>query len=155
MGPWCFCKQGDTSNMWKGTYCQSIHYNTPATTCSMGFINFIYYNVLGHIKYITCRKLCILLSFCKAFHHGPLQRESFKYQNIVAAFRGMQVSPAKHSYGLSRKCDYHSVTTGQTDAGQSDPYVSLCFAGDTKMCESGSSFWHDSHNIYLLSVPCA
>ena len=34
--------------------------------------------------------------------------------------------------------DYkESVTTGQTDghtdAGQSDPYVSLCFAGDTKI----------------------
>ena len=38
-------------------------------------------------------------------------------------------------------CDYQeSVTTGQThgqadgqtDAGQSDPYVPLCFAGDTK-----------------------
>ena len=29
--------------------------------------------------------------------------------------------------------DYQeSVTTGQTDAGQSDPYVLLCFAGDTK-----------------------
>ena len=28
--------------------------------------------------------------------------------------------------------DYQeSVTTRQTDAGQSDPYVSLCFAGDT------------------------
>ena len=28
--------------------------------------------------------------------------------------------------------DYQeSVTTGQTDAGQSDPYVLLCFAGDT------------------------
>ena len=28
--------------------------------------------------------------------------------------------------------DYQeSVTTGQTDAGQSDPYVPLCFAGDT------------------------
>ena len=25
-----------------------------------------------------------------------------------------------------------SVTTGQTDAGQSDPYVPLCLAGDTK-----------------------
>ena len=35
-------------------------------------------------------------------------------------------------------CDYQeSVTTGQTDgqtdAGQSDPYASLCFAGDTKI----------------------
>ena len=29
--------------------------------------------------------------------------------------------------------DYQdSVSTGQTDAGQSDPYVPLCFAGDTK-----------------------
>ena len=29
--------------------------------------------------------------------------------------------------------DYQdSVTTGQKDAGQSDPYVPLCFAGDTK-----------------------
>ena len=35
------------------------------------------------------------------------------------------MSPAKHSYW--------SVTEGQTDDGQSDPYVSLCFAGDTKM----------------------
>ena len=42
---------------------------------------------------------------------------------IVAAFRGMHVSPAKHSYA--------SVTDRQTDDGQSDPYVSLCFAGDT------------------------
>ena len=34
------------------------------------------------------------------------------------------MSPAKHSYA--------SVTDGQTDDGKSDPYVSLCFAGDTK-----------------------
>ena len=33
------------------------------------------------------------------------------------------MSPAKHSFG---KCDR------RTDDGQSDPYVSLCFAGDTK-----------------------
>ena len=56
-------------------------------------------------------------------------------RNIVAAFRGMHVSPAKHSYAwLSRKCDYRTDrrTHTQTDAGQSDPYVPLCFAGDTK-----------------------
>ena len=47
--------------------------------------------------------------------------------NIVAAFRGMHVSPAKHSY---RKFDYRR--DGQTDAGQSAPYVPLCFAGHTK-----------------------
>ena len=46
----------------------------------------------------------------------------------------MHVSPAKHSYAwLSRKCDYRTDrhTHTQTDAGQSDPYVPLCFAGDT------------------------
>ena len=39
--------------------------------------------------------------------------------------------------------DYQeSVTTGRTDgqndAGQSDPYVPLCFAGDTKMTLEGT-----------------
>ena len=56
-------------------------------------------------------------------------------KNIVAAFRGMHVSPAKHSYAwLPRKCDYRTDgrTDRQTDTGQSDPYVPLCFAGDTK-----------------------
>ena len=51
---------------------------------------------------------------------------------IVAPFRGMHVSPAKHSFG---KCDrkvwrMDGRTDRQTD-GQSDPNVSLCFAGDT------------------------
>ena len=49
---------------------------------------------------------------------------------IVAAFQGMHVSPAKHNFG---KCDRKvwqtdRQTDGQTDNGQSDPYVSLCFA---------------------------
>ena len=36
--------------------------------------------------------------------------------NIVAAFLGMHVSPAKHSYArLPRKCDYR--TDARTDAG--------------------------------------
>ena len=55
-------------------------------------------------------------------------------ENIGAAFRGMHVPPAKHSYAwLPRKCDYRTDTHthGQTDTGQSDPYVPLCFAGDT------------------------
>ena len=56
----------------------------------------------------------------------------------------MHASPAKHSYvWLPRKCDYrtdthtHTRTDRQTDAGQSDPYVPLCFADDTK------SKWHN------------
>ena len=48
-------------------------------------------------------------------------------KKIVAAFWGMHVSPAKHSFG---KWDR------QTDGGQSYPYVSLCFAGDTKTTKS-------------------
>ena len=54
--------------------------------------------------------------------------------NIVAAFRGMHDSHAKHSYvRLPRNCDSRTDrrTDTQTDAGQSDPYVPLCFAGDT------------------------
>ena len=51
------------------------------------------------------------------------------FRNIVAA--GMHASPAKHNYAvLLKKCDRH--TDGRTDAGQSDFYVPLCFAGDTK-----------------------
>ena len=65
---------------------------------------------------------------------------------IVAAFSGMHVSPAKHSYAsvtdgqTDRQTDGRTDrqtdgrTDRQTDDGQSDPYVSLCFAGDTKMC---------------------
>ena len=53
-------------------------------------------------------------------------------KNIVAAYQGMHVSPAKHSYAwLPRKCDYRTDT--QTDARQNDPYVPLCFTGDTKI----------------------
>ena len=54
----------------------------------------------------------------------------------MAAFRGMHVSPAKHSYAsvTDGQTDGRTdgLTDGQTDDGQSDSYVSLCFAGDTK-----------------------
>ena len=59
------------------------------------------------------------------------QEKWFHVKNRVAAFRGMHVSPTKHS-----KVWQKSVTDGQTDrwtdVGQSDPCVSLYFAGDTK-----------------------
>ena len=64
-----------------------------------------------------------------------------KKPNIVAAFRGMHVLPAKHSYAwLPRKCDYrtYTQTDRQTDAGQSDPYVPLRFAGDQKKKNSNN-----------------
>ena len=45
----------------------------------------------------------------------------------IAAFKGMHVSPEKNS----SMCDYQeSVITEQTDGGQSDRYVTLCFASD-------------------------
>ena len=51
----------------------------------------------------------------------------------MSAFHEMHVSPTQHSYvWLPRKCDYR--TDRQTDAGQNDPYVPQCFAGDTKTC---------------------
>ena len=44
----------------------------------------------------------------------------------------MHVSPAKHSSGGVTDGRTDRRTDRQTDDGQSDPYVSLCFAGDTK-----------------------
>ena len=66
------------------------------------------------------------------------------YLNIVAAFKGIYVSPAKHSYAcLPRKCDCRTDrhTDGQTDAGQSDPYVLLCFVGDNKLHFAIKPIW--------------
>ena len=55
--------------------------------------------------------------------------------NIVAAFWGMHVSLwniAMRDYQESVTTGQtHRRTVGQTDAIQSDPYVPLCFAGDT------------------------
>ena len=51
------------------------------------------------------------------------------YSNIMAAFRGMHASPAKHSSAwLPRKCDYRTYrqTDGQTDRRQTK--WSLCAA---------------------------
>ena len=53
-------------------------------------------------------------------------------EKILAAFRGMHVSPAKHSYASVTDGQTDGRTDRQTDDGQSDPYVSLCFVGDTK-----------------------
>ena len=70
--------------------------------------------------------------YCTSIHLSLLS----KAWKIVAAFWGMHLSPAKHSYAwLPRKCDYWTdrQTDAQTEARQSDPYVSLCFAGGTKI----------------------
>ena len=51
--------------------------------------------------------------------------------NIVAAFQGMHASPVKQLCMTTKTCDYR--TDRHTDAGQSDPYIPPCFAGDTKI----------------------
>ena len=45
-------------------------------------------------------------------------------------------------------------TDGQTDAGQSDPYVSLCFAGDTKIAnfELCCHWGHSFSQTHLVSI---
>ena len=56
-------------------------------------------------------------------------------------------------------CDYQeSVITrqthGQTDTGQSDPYVPLCFTGDTKCSHDVSMLSDDdtSSSIFTLNL---
>ena len=50
---------------------------------------------------------------------------SKNFHNIVAAFRGMHVSPAKHSYAwLPRKCDYR--TERRTDRQVPDKVIPMC-----------------------------
>ena len=62
------------------------------------------------------------------------------------------MSPAKHSFGKCdrQKCDRRTdkQTDGWTDDGQSDPYVSLCFAGDTKIIVC----YHKTGMIHFLDM---
>ena len=59
-------------------------------------------------------------------------------------------------YGVHKRDYQESVTIGQTDArthtqtdaGQSDPYVPLCFAGDTTMAPCEKSY----HNKYTCAI---
>ena len=46
---------------------------------------------------------------------------AMKHKKIVAAFRGMHVSPVKHSFG---KCDRR--TDGQTDRRTTDKVIPMC-----------------------------
>ena len=66
----------------------------------------------------------------------------------MAAFQVIHVSPAKHSYA--------SVTDGRTDRrtddGHSDPYVLLCFAGDTKTRITALQGKHDLCHLRKIVV---
>ena len=65
-------------------------------------------------------------------------------ENIVAAFRGMHMLPAKHSYAWLPD----ERTDRQTEAEQSDPYVPLFFTGDTKI------LWSRTRSLTLVSFEC-
>ena len=56
-------------------------------------------------------------TFAKQNRHSEYVSQDTKEVKIAAAFRGMHVSPAKHSYGSVTD----GRTDGQTDDGQSDP----------------------------------
>ena len=69
-------------------------------------------------------------------------------QNIVAAFRGMHVSPAKHSYAWLPD----RQTDTRTDTGQRDPYVPLCFAGDTKSVRWVISYLKEGIGLHAKKI---
>ena len=59
-------------------------------------------------------------------------RQQYLYESIIPKYSG-SIPPAKHSSGGVTDGRTDKRTDRQTDDGQSDPYVSLCFAGDTKI----------------------
>ena len=104
----------------------------------------------------TCGNACMILMFVKCvLELTVIQNLHFFYQcrfrqtekNIVAAFRGMHVLPAKHRYAWQpRKCDWRTERhkDRQTDTRQNDPYEPLCFIGDTKqqLFQERPSYWY-------------
>ena len=80
--------------------------------------------------------------FNKWFGHG--------INNIVAAFWGMHVSPAKHSYAwLPRKCDYRTHTHRQTD-GRTDRRWTKWY-----LCAAMLGRWHKKrYGIWLKCLRC-
>ena len=57
-----------------------------------------------------------------------------------------------HLQNIAMSDNQESVTTGQTDAGQSDLYVPLCFAEDTTRAPRGTdrSPEYNEHFCYKL-----
>ena len=80
--------------------------------------------------------------------------KSFSWRlNIVAAFQGMHLSPAKQLCVTTKKVWLPDRRTDrQTEAGQSDPYVPLCFAGDTKMRVKFSMYTVTLHKFLFSSL---
>ena len=108
---------------------------------------------LNHMKALICGQprlgyrftiqfLCCLRSIAAHRVHFVRRlsvRPSVWFLNIVAAFWGMHVSPSEECMCCLRNIamrDYKKVwlpdRQTETDAGQSEPYVPLCIAGDTQ-----------------------
>ena len=96
---------------------------------------------------------------CENTHNKHNIQNGTSIINIVAAFRGMHVSPAKHSYAwLPRKCDYRTdrqtdrQTDGRTDRQTLDKVISMCRYA-TQATQKGISIplgWFRS-SLFLLS----
>ena len=61
-----------------------------------------------------------------------LSKISFTVKIRMAAFKGYACVPCKTQLVTTKKSVSKRQTYRQMDAGQSDSYVPLCFAGDTK-----------------------
>ena len=73
-------------------------------------------------------------------------------QNIVAAFWGMQVSPAKHSYAwLPRKCDYRTdtQTDGRTDRRRTKWYLR---AAMLRRQHNKMHTWCDFYRLFGIDI---
>ena len=90
------------------------------------------------VKYVTAQKMCSRWSF-KQVH-----------TNIVAAFRGMHVSPAKHSFAwLQRNCDYRTDTQTHTQRQTPDKVIPMC-----RYASQATQQWHKNHffnNTHYMS----
>ena len=117
----------------------------------VSFADFIPCSVRQCVKYILklwnntfsnnqCIHLCI-----KSSRGTQLGWVEQIYKNGSIPRNACMACKTKQQCDLPEKCDYQeNVTTGQTDAGQSDPYVPLCFAGNIKFLakEQRNSIWN-------------
>ena len=114
-------------------------FSPPAHLCAVTYITEISLNVM-------LSNQSIYQSYCY-YHYIKYLTLSLSIEpKFECGIESILLSLPKHSGSIPRNAcvalhDYQeSVTTGQTDrqthtqmdAGQSDPYVPLCFAGDTK-----------------------
>ena len=99
---------------------QCTHTGNPCLDHNSSLLSWIW--VIFHILIAHDRRVCHDLD---PWTYLLCQGHSAHIPNIVAAFRGMHVSPSKHSYaGLPRKCDYW--TDSQMDRQTPDKEIPMC-----------------------------